>query len=439
MLRDPTPPPPLPTEQNDLMMNIMKVRLNTYPPKLLPEILSALEVYYSTQESSSTDKDRVITFTPSHQAATHVWSVLQLVPPNPALEQEGLYMMGLCECEANPVVVDEENIPSTITQDDELLQAVRIEQQQQPQQQQEDRSQRPAIMSSFGATTGTTTNGLSESCCRAYWKLQEALERYQEVTGHVPLPLMTSSHSNPLPINSSSAIDVGASPGGWTQFLIQQCQCRTVYSIDPGMLDPRVLALNDNKDSEDSSNNNSATAPQSPRVRHIPLTFQNGLPEIVKQRQQEEIFQQPPQAADGRDHDDRSSPTTSLLAVDWYVSDMCVKNLGGQVDALLMAVQLGLVAPHKTFCILTLKCTRGHSKATFDSLVDEQVRRLCSTAATTTTGSSSSIIPKQHPPQEDVRKGNNNNSNNNVVDSSFQVLHLFANRQSERTVMGSWK
>lgn len=55
---------------------------------------------------------------------------------------------------------------------------------------------------------------------RAYYKLREA-----------------------LPPNAmyNQAIDVGSSPGGWTEFL--SSRCKLVISIDPGELDPRVLSL----------------------------------------------------------------------------------------------------------------------------------------------------------------------------------------------------
>ncbi len=195
-----------------------------------------------------------------------------------------------------------------------------------------------------------------DSCSRAYYKLKEALERYSGTLHRLP---------------SASAIDVGASPGGWTQYLLEHCHCNLVYSIDPGIMDPRVWAWND-ADPDLTAHD----ATDRPMMKHIVKKFQDGLPEVAKLRGNEPVH--------------------------WYVSDMCVKTMSEQIDALLLAVELGLVNT-ATFIILTIKCTRGHSKSTFNHLVLEQVNRVAS-----------------HMDQ-------------------LQILHLFANRYSERTVMGFWK
>ena len=79
--------------------------------------------------------------------------------------------------------------------------------------------------------------------CRAYWKLQEAFERYRDGmtkldSSAVLLPpnCFITDEKNQL-----VGLDVGASPGGWTQFLIDECCCQTVYSIDPGALHQDLL------------------------------------------------------------------------------------------------------------------------------------------------------------------------------------------------------
>ena len=62
-----------------------------------------------------------------------------------------------------------------------------------------------------------SNDGSMDKTCRAFYKLYEALHRFD-----VPLK------------EGMKAIDVGASPGGWTQCLVER-GC-TVFSIDPGKL-----------------------------------------------------------------------------------------------------------------------------------------------------------------------------------------------------------
>lgn len=265
------------------------IRLNTYPPKLQSHFAPAL-------------KDTPIQWNP--HSPTYVLNVLQLVPPT--WQQKGLYWVGTSKYQHVPIMM--------------------------------------------ASSTVLPKNLSSDSCSRAYYKLQEALERYRYAETLCFPPM-------------ASAIDVGASPGGWTQFLLEHCHCTCLYSIDPGSIDSRVWALTE------------TTIPK-PVIIHVAKKYQDGLPEIATVRHREPVH--------------------------WYVSDMCVKTMSEQIDALLLAVELGLVQT-STFVILTIKCTRGHSKATFDHLVQQQVQRVAS-----------------HLEQ-------------------LQILHLFANRSSERTVMGYWK
>ena len=71
---------------------------------------------------------------------------------------------------------------------------------------------------------------LSPPVCRAFYKMQEVLEIHFPTAGWI-LP----THKELV------AVDVGASPGGWTQYLSPLCAA--VVSIDPGQLHPSVLAL----------------------------------------------------------------------------------------------------------------------------------------------------------------------------------------------------
>ncbi|OQR84138.1 hypothetical protein ACHHYP_13854 [Achlya hypogyna] len=74
--------------------------------------------------------------------------------------------------------------------------------------------------------------------CRAYYKLEEAL------AADAPFPPETR------------AIDIGASPGGWTEFLASQGA--TVVAVDPGML-----------------------TVTHPRVLHLPMLLEQALPQIA--------------------------------------------------------------------------------------------------------------------------------------------------------------
>jgi len=205
---------------------------------------------------------------------------------------------------------------------------------------------------------------VGRATCRAYWKLAEAVDRYTSV-------LPSSSHGH--------GVDVGASPGGWTQYLIQSQNLSRVYSIDPGDLDPFVLSL--------QSTMVSGTGKRKlvPAVRHIRSTYSIAISQIAQERRGA----------------DRSSTNMVDDPVQWYVSDMCVKTLGEQIDALLLAARLALVGS-KTFLVVTLKCTRGYSKASFDAQVAQQVDRI-----------------RPHV-------------------TNLQVFHLFSNRPSERTIVGYW-
>ena len=256
--------------------------------------------------------------TPDRKVATHTLSVLELVPPSKPYAKNGYYVMAYT-------------------------------------------SHTASIMS-----RASPPRMVGYATCRAYWKLAEAVERYR--------------HQLP-PLSGGHGMDVGASPGGWTQYLIQSQSLSRVYSIDPGALDSLVLAL----PSPESCENGKRMIV--PAVRHIQATYLFGIPQIAKER------------CDARKY---NMIMVQQPAFDWYVSDMCVKTLGEQIDALLLAVQHALVVSG-TFIVLTLKCTRGHSKATFDAQVECQVDRI------------RHLIKNLH------------------------VMHLFSNRSSERTIMGYWK
>lgn len=70
-----------------------------------------------------------------------------------------------------------------------------------------------------------------EAVCRAFYKIKECYEQTFPLILNWPLP-------DP---ETCISCDVGASPGGWTQFLSRHCA--RVIAVDPGLLDPAVLSL----------------------------------------------------------------------------------------------------------------------------------------------------------------------------------------------------
>eukprot|EP00978_Attheya_sp_CCMP212_P048860 scaffold585624_cov59-Attheya_sp.AAC.2 len=182
---------------------------------------------------------------------------------------------------------------------------------------------------------------------RAYYKLKEATETYEASRGILDQDLY-----------KSIALDCGSAPGGWTKYLIEHFHCPTVYSIDPGSLAPSVSTLKE--------------------TRHMQMKIQDALPILLE-----------------------DEGTTGQVKI--WVSDMCLHDMGEQVDHLLLAKKKGLLAPN-AFFVLTLKCVVGHSKSAFDSQVEKVVDKLRSTSSA------------------------------NVV--GVETFHLFSNRSGERTVIG---
>jgi len=191
---------------------------------------------------------------------------------------------------------------------------------------------------------GDGTNG--DEVSRAYYKLKEALEMYETSRGELPRELY-----------GSIALDCGSAPGGWTKYLVEHFGCGKVYSVDPGELAPSVREME--------------------VVEHMQIKIQDALPKLL---------------------DDKASAGRVKI----WVSDMCLHNMGAQVDLLLSAKEQGVMAPN-AFFVLTLKCIVGHSKLSYDAQVERVVDK--------------------------VRRDANN------VDG-VETFHLFSNRSGERTVIG---
>ena len=151
---------------------------------------------------------------------------------------------------------------------------------------------------------------------RAYYKLKEAVEMYERRRGELHRDLY-----------ESIALDCGSAPGGWTKYLIEHFHCKTVYSVDPGMLSPSVSKLRE--------------------THHMRMKILDAFPLL---RNDED--------ANGR--------------IKIWVSDMCLHDMGEQADLLLLAKKEGLLARNALF-VLTLKCVVGHSKSAYDAQVGEVV------------------------------------------------------------------
>ena len=164
----------------------------------------------------------------------------------------------------------------------------------------------------------------SDDVNRAYYKLKEAIEMYKDLHGELHQDLY-----------QSIALDCGSAPGGWTKYLIEHFHCKTVFSIDPGVLSPSVSKLKE--------------------TCHMQMKIQDALP-ILLQEENEAA------AAKGQ--------------IKIWVSDMCLHDMEEQATLLLLAKKKGLLAPNALF-VLTLKCLFGHSKSAYDAQVRTVVDKFC--------------------------------------------------------------
>lgn len=190
----------------------------------------------------------------------------------------------------------------------------------------------------------TPQNG-QEAISRAYYKIKEAISRYE-------------SDRDGFSIESLSdciAIDCGSAPGGWTKFLAQDVNMQLVHSVDPGNLDIDL-----------------------PNVNHMKMKIQDAIPLLKSQINND----------DGK-------------KIKVFVSDACLHSMSAQAVFLLEAKEQGILS-EDAFFVLTLKCTVGHGKTTFDAQVDQVISSLKGRA--------------------------------NIRDLS--IYHLFTNRSGERTIVG---
>jgi hypothetical protein len=222
--------------------------------------------------------------------------------------------------------------------------------------------------------------------CRSYRKLAEAFERYRggrrfhrDVAGRLPpFPFLRDSsarsgskrRSNDRGDSPLIAIDCGSAPGGWTKYLSERTDCDSIYSIDPGDMDPRVSSI--------------------PKVHHLKMTSADAVPHLRDALSA---------SSTGGGGDDVISERATVVL---WVGDMCTHEATGQVDALLRFRESGMVR-HDAAFVLTVKCCNvGHGRARHDEFAEREAGRLRDRAGA----------------------------------YGVEVMHLFSNRMSERTIVG---
>ncbi|KAL7495316.1 hypothetical protein ACHAWT_003786 [Skeletonema menzelii] len=189
-----------------------------------------------------------------------------------------------------------------------------------------------------------------EGISRAYFKIKEAVSRYESER----VDFSMESYRDCI------AIDCGSAPGGWTKYLARDAKMKIVHSVDPGYLDPAIEVDNN--------------------VNHMRMKIQEAITSLKSKIQ----------------HDKDK--------IKVFVSDACLHSMSAQADFLLDAKHQGILAD-EVFFVLSLKCTIGHGKATFDAQVEQTVRNLKDRAEI----------------------------------SDLSIFHLFSNRIGERTIIGTLK
>lgn len=255
-----------------------RIKVQVFPPSIQEAVLESLE--QSLPRVQGKNQDVMIEISPSN--STHILSVVRLLEPNQSIntENDAIFLWGIEEAWTTDIG-DGHNIESTSTSGD---------------------------------------------VSRAYYKLKEALARTIPPAAYCQLVAKSKAFT---------AIDCGAAPGGWTKYLSLNFDCKTVYSVDPGQLDPSVTSL--------------------PGVVHLPIKAETAIQQLAAQN----------------------------VCLDIWVSDMCLHDMNQQVDILKDAIRAGIVKKNALFC-LTLKCTTGHSKGAHDKQVALAVQGLNGVASNIT-------------------------------------------------------
>ena len=267
-------------------------KLNVFPPSLLPDLIGYLEEH--------SPDELVARLSP--QQSTHTLHLVHIPSASSAgkkSEHEQLWLMGV-------VANNHERVDGLGNKHKETAPV-------------------EAIMSNqYNANV----------ICRAQSKLQEAFYRYKE--GPLPDSMKATTTTKG---GGGIAVDCGAAPGGWTQFIVDRTQCDRIYSIDPGDLDPAVA--------------------QHPTVLHLRSKVEDALGHIHNVLTKE----------------NEKASTDQQQYVKLWVSDMCLHQMSEQVDIFLKAQRMGVVG-EGTFFVLTLKCRVGRSDEAFDEQVAVQCERL---------------------------------------------------------------
>ena len=158
---------------------------------------------------------------------------------------------------------------------------------------------------------------------------------------------------------------------GWSKYLLEERNCQLVYSCDPGDLCPSVRQLKG--------------------LEHLKMKAMDAITYLSKQKQ---IIDQKQQ-----EDENKGIP---FQKINVWVSDMCLVDMGKQVDYLIIAKKQGLLRGN-AFFVLTLKCTTGHSKHAFDEMTQNVIK---------------------------------DQMQSNLSIERLQTYHLFSNKKGERTVIG---
>jgi RNA recognition motif-containing protein len=362
---------------SEIESGTVSLRVEVFPPKLQRSLLEGLEDYNQKRKDDENDccKNMDVQFSPGNP--THTISIVQVhpgvvvTPKSKGDNDKALYALGRLEVVSQTRKRSLSDGSSSSGDNKYHFQQQRtsqIPQLRTPIHGNDNdkttahNSNLKAIGSSTTPEDGNAEGGEDEkSISRAYWKLQEAWGRYKYDAPYL-------SENVPSDREPMWALDCGAAPGGWTKFLFRPGIVDRIYAVDPGKLSPLVVPGLDE-----------ANQSPSPIVRYVDTTIQKALPDL---------------ASELRDSKHRKNPF-----LDIWVSDMCVKDMEGQIDCFLQARSEGVVGPG-TFFVLTLKCMLGYSATAFDQQTGKQVKRL-----------------------EGISK-------------DVHVVHLFSNRSSERTVIG---
>ena len=363
---------------SEIESETVSLRVAIFPPKLQRVLLEGLEDYNQTRMDDENDccKNMDIQFSPGNP--THTISIVQVhpgvvvTPKSKGDNDKSLYAIGRLETVPQTrkrSLSEDSNINGDNKYRFQQQRTSQVPQHIQKPTDENDNSKTLAYNSNLKAISSSTTpqddNAIGsedeKSISRAYWKLQEAWERYK----YEPPSLFEGISSDG---ETMWALDCGAAPGGWTKFLFRPGIVDRIYAVDPGKLANEVAHGLDE-----------ANQSEFPIVRHVDKTIQKALADLASELKQSK---------------DRENPF-----LDIWVSDMCVKDMNGQIDCFLQARSEGVVGPG-TFFVLTLKCILGYSATAFDQQTEEQVKRL------------------------------------EGISRDTHVVHLFSNRSSERTVIG---